>query len=264
MKFSFFNKLLNKFSKKSPAEENEGSREEPQEVESNEDTGSINDKPKRNLLKNIKTSPLLRKIITASAFCIILLLGVIAGLMISPSQETSNIYGQGPVIIEQYEQEREQRTGPEYRALDPVAVDWGITPDELILRINITLDRLGIRGDRIVRFHISENEFRHSFASALLMLGELSDANNVRLAAIFFDPALDPVGFPLAISLIRALIAATDPSLTREEISDKISSLGITLYGKTPPRQAELRHNKFIFRVWSVAGSAFVFTVSPD
>ena len=236
---------------------------ESRESENNEDVKSETDNSKKDP-KSKKTSPLFRKIVAGSIFCIILLLGVIVGLVIFPAERismTDDKNEQESVIAQQ-----EQPTGPRFNALDPVSGDWGITADELITRINVTLEQVGIRGDKIVKWDISESgiEFRHLFSQSLLILGELSEANNVRRVALFFDPAFDAEDFALEMTLMRALISAIDPSLTREEISGMIASLEVSMYEKFPPRQTELRHNKFIFRVWSVAGSAFVFTASSD
>ena len=215
---------------------------------------------------NINISPLFRKIAATSIFCIVLLLGFIAGLIIFPA-ETVNRAEQAQITGRQERQERQERIiEPRYDALDPVSGDWGITANELISRINATLDTIGVRrGDKIVNWNFTESrkEFRHSFSPSLSMLGELSENDNVQRVAIYFDPAFDVLNFPMKTALIRALIAATDPSLARETIHEMIDSLEVSLYAKSPRRQVELRHNNFLFSVWPVVGSAFVFMASP-
>ena len=205
---------------------------------------------------------IIRKIVTGSIFCIILLIGVIVGLLIfSPQKISINNNKEQIFVIE-----REQTAAPVYNALDPVSGDWGITANELLSRINLTFEKMGIRGRRINKWRFSEcgKEFRHAFSSELLMLGELSEADNVRRVAIFYDPALDMMDSQLNTSLIRALKTAIDPSLTREDISNMMNSMKISSQKYFYTGETEFRHNGFIFKVLPVAGSSFVFTATLE
>lgn len=211
----------------------------------------------------VRRAVFVRKIFVLAIACVVILTGVLAGLVIvNHRKNTQTVY----TTPEPLPEPEKKLTAPPYSALDPVSGDWGISPKQLADRMNITLDAVGARANIITNFseYPQLNEFRHTFTPAVSLFGEADERGNVRRVALLFDPVKNRADYDVAFAVMRAIIASLDPALTREDIAKMTEQLGLELYDVPALRRAEVRYKKFVLRVWSVTGSAFVFTASSD
>lgn len=204
--------------------------------------------------------PIMKYIFLVAICSVVILTGLLAGLLIVQAKGTKKVFT-APVPLQT---EEKKSTPALYSALDPVSGDWTISTSQLMERMNLVLDKTGARSSIIKSFvTISPSEFRHYFSSALQLFGESNDNGHVVRVALLFDPSSESAEYQNALAIIRSIIASTDPSLSRKDILEIIKSLGLSENLNAPQyRQSEYRSEKFIFKLWSVAGRAFVFTAS--
>jgi hypothetical protein len=198
-------------------------------------------------------------VIASLAFAIFFTLvgGVVGYLLISPF---SSHYTPGELQTIDFPDETLPLRGEPTPA--PLLGDLGLTLDMFRERFNAQLKETFYKSDQIGEITVlpmsGKKEFRYTFFSQLLLMGQMTDQNRIQRIGLYADPFFLGNEKPLAELVVNAVIGAVLPDLRSEDIT--------ALSGSFKPSTSWVSGTRTLsgvsFRWEKLIGTSFIFTVS--